>query len=91
MKIPRTAVTSSLLVSLGYDAQTLQLDVEFKAFKRKGETEQPPNRVYRYQNVSPTDYQAIINAESVGREFNQRIKALPGTYPHRQLSPEEAK
>lgn len=83
---PRTAVTSSQIVSIGHNPQTLEMDIEFKPFKPK---EGEPNPVYRYQNVTPEIHHAIVNAESIGREVNQRIKKFPDRHPYRKLTQEE--
>lgn len=90
MKIARQPVTSSQVAAIGYDPASKQLDVEFKPFQKKGETTPRPNVTYRYQNVTPELHTDIITAESIGREINQRIKKLPGSYPYRRLTPQEA-
>lgn len=85
-KIPRIPVQSSQVVTIGYDATSKEMDVEFKPFKPKaGE----PNPVYRYQNVTPQIYAAIITGESIGREINQRIKKFPDRHPYKKLTKEE--
>ena len=63
MPIPRTAVTSSQVVSIGHEPSTLQMDVEFRPFKKTGDA---PNLVYRYQNVTVELHFAIVTAPSIG-------------------------
>jgi hypothetical protein len=87
IKITRHPVTSSQIVSIGYDLPTKQLTIEFKPFKPK---EGVPNSVYLYQNVEPETHAALIGAESIGRAFGQGIKKDPQRWPHRKLTPEEA-
>lgn len=55
----RTAVSSSSVVSIGYDDAALALDVEFKG-----------GRVYRYAPVSQERYAEIVASESIGRAVN---------------------
>lgn len=87
--IIRTPVVSSQIESIGYDPTTLEMDVCFKAFTKAG-TPPKPNVTYRYQHITPELHNAIVTAESIGREMNQRVKKLPGSFPYRKLSAEEA-
>ncbi len=64
----RMPVQSSNLSSVGYDAETLTLEIEFH---RSG--------IYQYFGVSPEIYEGLINASSKGTYFNQVIKK--GGYP----------
>lgn len=58
----RAMVTSTNVRSVGYDLDTLTLEVEFHA--KEGD----PLRVYRYCPVDPTDYAAMVDpANSAGR------------------------
>ena len=59
----RTPVVSSYVASVGYDAHTMTLEVEFT----KGS-------VYQYFDVPGTEYHALISAPSVGTYLNQNIK-----------------
>ncbi len=59
----RQNVESSNIVSVGYDKESLVLEVEFK----KG-------KVYRYSDVDGLTYAGLLTAESVGKYFHQNIK-----------------
>ncbi len=59
----REPVQSSSVGSMGYDARKHLLEVEF----RNG-------GVYRYLDVPEAEYQALKDADSVGRHLNQEIK-----------------
>jgi hypothetical protein len=61
----RTPVTSSNVASVGYDLNTMTLEVEF----RNGS-------VYQYFDVSESVYQDLMSASSVGTYLNQTIKAI---------------
>jgi hypothetical protein len=60
----RTPVTSSSVASVGYDPNTMALEVEF----RNGS-------VYQYFDVPETTYQDLMSASSVGTYLNQTIRA----------------
>jgi len=60
----RAPVTSSDLCSVGYDAESLMLEIEFK----KG-------AVYQYAGVPLEEYQNLMNASSHGRYFNTNIRS----------------
>lgn len=59
----RTPVTSSNIVSVGYDLTTAELEIEFKG-----------GGLYRYADVPPGDYQQFIWSESLGRHFAAHIR-----------------
>lgn len=59
----RSAVVSSMINSVGYDANTRTLEVEFS----KG-------GVYSYANVPQEAYDAMVAAPSLGSHFLQNIK-----------------
>jgi hypothetical protein len=59
----RTPVTSTNVASIGYDPNTMTLEVEF----RNGS-------VYQYFDVPETVYQELASASSVGTYLNQNIK-----------------
>ncbi len=59
----RTAVISSNVASIGYDANTMTLEVEFTN-----------GSVYQYFDVPGTEYHALLNAPSVGSYLNQNVK-----------------
>lgn len=67
----RQPVTSSMISSVGYDAESKILEVEFKG-----------GAVYRYDGVSPETYRALMDAESIGKQFTATIK---GQYPSVKL------
>jgi hypothetical protein len=58
-----TEVTSSNILSIGYDDEVKSLYVKFKSGK-----------VYEYENVPASVYDELSEAESVGKYFNQMIK-----------------
>lgn len=60
----RTPVISSNVASIGYDTNTMMLEVEFTN-----------GSVYQYFDVPETEYEALISASSVGKYLNQNIKA----------------
>ena len=59
----RINVESSQIRSVGYDCQSLILEIEFKN-----------NRVYQYRNVTALIICQLIFAESVGSFFMKNIK-----------------
>jgi len=59
----RDPVSSSSLISIGYDAKQHILEVEFIH-----------GAVYRYFDVPLSAYQALLNADSRGRYFNANIR-----------------
>ncbi|MBN3839333.1 KTSC domain-containing protein [Burkholderia sp. Ac-20349] len=67
--IATTEVASSQLHAIGHDAATNTLAVRFKP--RKGDDTGP---LYHYSNVTPADFAALRDAESVGSHFYKAIK-----------------
>lgn len=65
----RAPVASSSLRSLGYDAAQQVLEVEFAS-----------GALYRYEQVSAAEVQALLEADSLGRHFNQVFKAQHYAY-----------
>lgn len=59
----RVAVSSRSLRSLGYDVDEQALEVEFHN-----------GSVYRYEGVPAEVVQALLEADSLGRYFNQVFK-----------------
>jgi hypothetical protein len=59
----RQRVTSSTIASVGYDARSLTLEVEFTS-----------GAVYRYHGVPKRVHAELLGAESLGRYFNGRIR-----------------
>ena len=66
-------VSSSSLRALGYDPDEQALEVAFHN-----------GSVYRYEQVPPEVVQALLEADSLGRYFNQVFK--PQHYPYRRLT-----
>lgn len=69
-------VTSSNLESIGYDAASQTMAVQFKGGK-------PP---YHYANVPPEVHEAFMAAESVGSHFARHIR---GNFDHVVAEPVE--
>lgn len=65
------AVSSSNLVSVGYEESTQTLEVEFKE-----------GRVYQYFGVPAPLHDQLIGATSVGKFFNGNIRDV---FPHEQV------
>lgn len=59
----RTPVTSSNVVSVGYDPSTMTLEIEFK-----GES------VYQYFDVPESVYLELMRASSIGQFMHANIK-----------------
>ena len=55
---------SSMIQSSTYDTNTLELIVTFHG-----------GNSYTYNGVSESDYNSLVNAESVGKSFNELIRA----------------
>ncbi len=68
----RVAVNSSSLRALGYDPEQQVLEVEFSS-----------GALYRYKAVPPEAVQALLDADSLGRHFNQVFK--PQHYRYRRV------
>lgn len=59
----RIPVDSSNLVSVGYDSDSLTLEIEFKG-----------DRVYQYFDVPETLYQELMQASSKGTFFSENVR-----------------
>lgn len=59
----RTPVTSSNIVSVGYDPATLTLEVEFKG-----------DSVYQYFDVPEAVHQELMQASSIGQFMHTSIR-----------------
>ncbi|MHA6639489.1 KTSC domain-containing protein [Stutzerimonas frequens] len=68
----RVVVSSSSLRALGYDPEQQVLEVEFSS-----------GALYRYEAVPPEAVHALLEADSLGRHFNQVFK--PQHYRYRRL------
>lgn len=67
--IKRTPVSSSNILSIGYDKRTKTLEVMFKS-----------GGLYRYANVPEVTYQSLMAAQSKGEFFARWIKnSFPAT------------
>lgn len=62
----RTPVTSSMITSVGHDGDVLE--IEFRNGK-----------VYRHAGVSREHFEALRNAESIGKHYNTAIR---GKFDH---------
>jgi hypothetical protein len=60
----RQSVESSAVLSVGYDRRRRVLEVEVDG-----------GAVYQYLEVPAREYFALVSADSVGRYYNQQIKA----------------
>jgi hypothetical protein len=63
VEMDRQPVTSSSVAEIGYDVNTMTLEVAF----RNGTT-------YQYFDVPESLYQELMSSESVGRFLNEQIK-----------------
>lgn len=59
----RTPVSSSHVASVGYDPNTMTLEVEFK-----------DGSVYQYFDVPETVYQELMRASSIGQFMHANIR-----------------
>jgi hypothetical protein len=67
----RAPVTSSNILSIGYDPNTLTLEIEFKN-----------GAIYQYYDIPEVEYRNLISAGSIGTYLNQSIK---GNYRYTQI------
>jgi hypothetical protein len=67
----RKVVDSSAVLSVGYDKARRVLEVEVAG-----------GAVYQYLEVPAREFFALLSADSIGRYYNQRIKA---TYEFRKV------
>jgi hypothetical protein len=68
----RTTVSSSNIASIGYDASSQVLEVQFRS-----------GSVYQYSDVPASVHQALMMASSHGSYFNQYVK---GRFRYWQVS-----
>ena len=59
----RNPVTSSIVVSVGYDAKSLTLEMEIHG-----------GSVYQYFDVPEFEFQSLMQADSHGKYFNANIR-----------------
>jgi len=70
----RIPVESSQIKSVGFNEDTLMMDVEFNS-----------GSVYRYFNIDKSVFEEFIAAESVGKYFGANIKIYPDKYPFEKI------
>jgi len=68
----RVPVSSTTVASIGYEADTQTLEVEFHS-----------GSVYQYFNVPELHYEGLLNASSKGQYLNEHIKK--GGYPYAKV------
>ena len=68
----RKPVDSTTMRSVGYQAESRILEIEFDS-----------GRVYQYLEVPAKIYEQLLRAESKGRYFNDEIREI---YPYVQVS-----
>ncbi len=61
----RVPVNSSNISSIGYEPESLMLEIEFKT-----------KRIYRYSNVPPHVYAALMKAQSHGKYFQDHVNTV---------------
>jgi hypothetical protein len=61
----RVPVKSSNILSIGYDRDSLMLEVEFNT-----------KRIYRYSNVPPNIYAGLMKSSSHGKYFLNHIHGV---------------
>ncbi len=59
----RESVSSSLIDSVGYDAEERVLEVELQ-----------DGKVYRYVDIPESTYEGLMSADSHGRYFNAHVR-----------------
>jgi hypothetical protein len=67
----RVNVASSNISSIGYDADTQTLEIEFLS-----------GRIYEYYNVPNDTYDELMNASSIGSYFSKNIRNI---FPTQQV------
>lgn len=78
--IEMQSVESSQIAALGYDAETQTLAIRFKNWKGEATS------LYHYQNVSAAEFEALRDADSIGRHFGQHIKPEAAKYPYTRIN-----
>lgn len=76
--ITMDSVESSQIHSIGHDAETQTLAIQFKSGTRA---------IYHYANVTAEEFAAFRDAESVGSHFYKNIKPFPEKYPYTRIEP----
>ncbi|KAF1016221.1 MAG: hypothetical protein GAK31_01710 [Stenotrophomonas maltophilia] len=79
-------VDSSQIHSIGHDAATDTLAI---CFKRGSGDVRGPGSVYHYANFSAEEFQALKDAESIGKHFGAYIKPFPEKYPYHKVAEQQ--
>lgn len=74
--IPRQAVQSSALATVGYSKRLHALEIEFR-----------DGLIYRYLEVPPTIYRDLVSAPSKARFYNKQVR---GKYRCLRVRPKRA-
>lgn len=74
----RIHVESSQIRSIGYDPETLRMQVEFT-----------PGSVYEYAGIERETHLDFMASESKGKFFGARIKTNPEKYPFQKVRPSD--
>lgn len=74
MTVEMINVESSNIRRIGYNRAAQRLYIEFKG-----------GATYRYSDVDPETYAALMGSESMGRGFQVLIKSNPERYPYVKL------
>lgn len=72
----REKLTSSAVVSAGYDPNAQVLEVEFRG-----------GRIYRYRDVPPGVFEFLRRSRSKGSYIHRMVD---GHYPHEEIAPHAA-
>ncbi|CAJ0698645.1 KTSC domain-containing protein [Ralstonia holmesii] len=78
-QITMQSVESSQIHSIGHDSATNTLAIRFKSWKGEATS------LYHYQNFTAEDFEAFLNAESIGRHFGAFIKPFDQKYPFKRI------
>lgn len=71
----RQKVESSQIESIGYEAETRKLEIEFTT-----------GSVYVYDNVGPELHAGLMKADSIGKFFGMNIKNRTEKYPYTKIA-----
>lgn len=73
-------IKSSQIDSIGHDAATNTLAIRFKSYSTG-----KPTSLYHYANFTAEDFEALRNAESIGKHFGKHIKPFDVKYPFQKI------
>lgn len=71
IRVEREPVSSSNIVSIGFDPESETLEIEFK-----------DSEIYQYFNVPQFVHERLMQADSIGKFFNVEIKHA---YPYSKV------